>query len=104
MLITADVAKRESGYSAARDALKIERPSTAGENLYRVAARTGQEYRSIGEKNLVLVHAGSDEDLIEFTGFLQCGTRPGIEHWVPPIDDQRLAAERIHGRIDLGGL
>ena len=103
MLITADIAKRQSGNSAAGHALKIQGPSAPGEDLDRVTAGADQEHRPIGKKNLILIDTGSDKDLIEFAGFLQSGARSRIERRVLPIHDQRSSAERILRRILAGG-
>ena len=101
MLIAAHIAKGHPGNPAAGNTLKIQRASATGEDLNRITACSDQQDRAVGEKYFVLIGAGSNKDLIEFAGFLQCRTRPWEKPRVLPIDDERLAAEWIWRRIVL---
>ena len=99
VLVATDIAKRQSGNPTARNALKIERAPATREDLDGITACAGQEYRPIGQKDFVFIHAWPNKDLVGFAGLFQGRARPGILCGILPIHNQRPATERIRRRI-----
>ncbi len=92
MLIAPDIAKRDAGDAPSRRALQIQRTAAPIEDHDQIAPGPDQPHRSIVYKQLVLIRAGTDIDLVTAAGILQCGTRERITARILCINDQRLAA------------
>ena len=64
VLVAADVAERDTGYTAIRDALEVQRPSPPAEDLHVVPSSPDQLDRPLRDEDFVLVEPGPDKDLI----------------------------------------
>lgn len=68
MLVATYVTKRDTADQPVRHTLQIERSTAAAVDIYMVSPGTNETYRPVGNEDFIFVHAGTDEDLIGFTG------------------------------------
>jgi hypothetical protein len=99
MLITANITERDSADPAPWDALEIQRSPAPAEDEHQVAPCADQPYGAVGNEELVLLDAWTDEDLILGAAALRASTRSLISMGIPCIDDERSAAGRIRRRF-----
>ena len=68
MLVTTHVPECDSADASLGNALEIERAASPAEDLDVIAAGTDQGNRTFNHEDLVLIHTGSNEDLVTLSG------------------------------------